>query len=81
MDRQNVTISIRRDLLKQARHMAVESGTSLSGLLSEYLERIVGGEENRKRTEVRISKRLKTGLDLGTKGQRGWTREDLHERR
>lgn len=32
METQNITLSIRKDLLKAAKHIAIERNTSLSGL-------------------------------------------------
>ena len=80
MERQNITLSVSKDLLKQAKHLAVEKGTSLSGLLSEFLEHLVKNEKAYRLASRRMKKRLKDGIDLGTKGRIGWRREDLHER-
>jgi hypothetical protein len=80
MERQNVTLSLPLSLVKKARHLAVERGTSLSGLLSEMLEQLVTDESTRVRAERRISKRLEQGLDLGTRGELTSTRDELHER-
>ena len=80
MERQNITLSLSKDLLKQAKHLAVERGTSLSGLLSEFLEQLVGDDDAYQRTARRMRKRLKNGLDLGTGGKLDWNRDDLHER-
>ena len=80
MERQNITLSLPRSLLKQAKHLAVEKGTSLSGLLSLHLEKLVKDETGRSRAARRLKKRLKGGLDLGTGGRISWNREDLHER-
>lgn len=80
MDRQNITLSLPKNLLKKARHLAVEKNTSLSGLLSDYLRVIVAQDENYRQAAGRITRRLKAGLDLGTGGRVAWTREELHER-
>ena len=80
MDRQNITLSLPKDLLKKAKHLAVERGTSLSGLLSRYLEEVVRREEAHQRAARRLKRRMRDGFDLGTHGQSFWKREDLHER-
>ncbi len=80
MDRQNITLSIDKNLLKQAKHLAVEKGTSLSGLLSRYLEELVKREAAYEQAASRIEERLVKGLDLGTQGTCNWTRDSLHER-
>lgn len=80
MERQNITLSLSRDLLKQAKHLAIEKGTSLSGLLSRYLEDLVWKETGYAEAAARITSRLENGLDLGTGGVCAWTRDALHER-
>lgn len=80
MEKQNITLALPKDLLKTARHLAVERGTSLSALLTEYLERMVQEERSYQRASRRIRKRLKDGFDLGTRGEIDWKRTDLYER-
>ncbi len=80
MEKQNVTLSLSKDLLKQAKHLAVEKGTSLSGLLSEFLEQLASDEKSYRLAAGRLKRRLKEGIDLGTKGRLNWKREDLHGR-
>lgn len=77
---QNVTLSLPRSLLKEARLLAVERGTSLSGLLAEYLERAVREDARYDEAQKRIRQRLRRGFDLGTGGSRVPSRADLHER-
>jgi len=81
VERQNVTIAVPKELLKQAKHLAVERGTSLSGLLSEFLEQLVGAELGRQKAAERMKRSLARGLDRGTNGRCSWTRESVHERR
>lgn len=45
MEYQNVTLSLPRDLVKRAKHIAVERGTSLSGLLAQMLEDLTCRED------------------------------------
>lgn len=80
MERQNITLSLSRDLLKHAKHLAIEKGTSLSGLLSRYLEDLVKKEAGYEEAVSRIAARLAKGLNLGTRGVCAWTRDSLHER-
>ena len=75
MERQDITISPPKDILKQAKLLAVEKGTSLSGLLREYLEGLVRKDAVYRQAARRMKKRLKTGLSLGTRGTVNWTRE------
>jgi hypothetical protein len=67
--RQNVTLSVPRDLLKEAKVVAAQRGTSLSALMVEGLKRAVRDEERFEQAGRRIKKRLRTGFDLGTEGQ------------
>jgi len=80
MATQNVTLALPKELLKEARLIAVERGTSLSGLRAEYLGRAVREDEGYEQARKRIRKRLRRGFDLGTKGSRLPTRVQLHER-
>ncbi|MBI2357305.1 MAG: hypothetical protein HYV04_00035, partial [Deltaproteobacteria bacterium] len=38
VEKQNVTLSIPKDVLREAKHLAVDRGISLSGFLVEALE-------------------------------------------
>ena len=44
--RQNITVAIEQDLLRRARVLAAERGTSVSRLLADELERLVGAAES-----------------------------------
>lgn len=81
MDRQNVTLSLPKSLLKQVKIISAKSGKSLSGLVREFLERKVKENAEYERAKERHLKLLKKGFDLGTKGRITWIREELHERR
>jgi hypothetical protein len=80
MDRRNITLSLPEDVLTAARHLAVERGTSLSGMLADFLRQMVDQHAARRRAQQRIEERLAAGFDLGTEGEIGWSRDELHER-
>ena len=80
MERRNITLSLPKEVIKAARHIAVERGTSLSGLLTGYLEHIVRKDDAYQEARARFRERLKKGFNLGTKGHVSWTREEVHER-
>jgi hypothetical protein len=80
MERQNITLSIPKDLLKKAKIIAVKNDTSLSGLLSNYLARITNEEEAYQVAQSRHRRLLKKGFDFGLEGKIPWKREELHER-
>lgn len=74
----NVTIAVDEELLKQARIRALEQGTSVNALLREYLEEYVGLRNRRAKAVeelLAISKRSRS-----RRGNRSWTRDELHER-
>lgn len=80
ISRQNVTLSVPRDLLKEAKVVAAQRGTSLSALMVEGLKRAVRDEERFEQAGRRIKKRLRQGFDLGTRGRAMPSRDELHER-
>ena len=80
MERQNITLSLPKDLLQKVKIIAVKKNTSLSGLLSDYLARIANEEEAYQIAQTRHCRLLKKGYDLGLEGEIPWKREELHER-
>lgn len=80
MEYQNVTLSLPKDILRKAKHIAIDRQTSLSGLLAKTLEEIVHQEEAYQQAKQRQLSVMEKGLDLGLKGKVPWAREQLHER-
>jgi predicted transcriptional regulator len=80
MEKQNVTISIPKDVLKKAKHIAVNRQTSLSRLLAETLEDIVEKDDAYSKAKDRQLAAMRKGFDLGVKDEIAWKREDLHVR-
>jgi len=81
MERQNVTLSLPKSLLKKAKTLASKEDRSLSELLRETLEEKVKQKSGYQRARERQIALMKKGFDLGSKGKITITREDLHERR
>jgi metal-responsive CopG/Arc/MetJ family transcriptional regulator len=81
MERQNVTLSLPKDLLKKAKTLAVMKDKSLSDLLRETLEEKVKQETGYQKAKERQVALMKKGFNLGTKGKIAISREELHERR
>lgn len=81
MERQNVTLSLPKSLLKKAKVIAASKEKSLSELLRDALEEKVREDTGYKKARERQIRLLKTGLDLGTKGHIAISREELHARR
>ncbi len=81
MERQNVTLSLTKTLLRKAKLMAVRQEKSMSQLLSEALEDKVREDRGYIKAKQRQIRLLKTGFDLGTRGSITIAREGLHARR
>lgn len=79
----NVTLSLDDKLVKEARKIAVDRDTTLTGLIREYLEQLAteNAASGRKRREIealeRSFKQFSRKLDYG---KRTWKREDLYVR-
>lgn len=73
----NVTLKLDAELLKQARILAAEQGSSVSRMLADKLEELVRERAGYDRARKRALARLRVGMDLG------WTRpasrDELHE--
>ena len=81
MDRQNVTLSLPRSLLRKAKVIAAKKEKSLSELMKEAIEEKVKEDTGYKKARERQLRLLKKGLNLGTKGNITFSREELHARR
>lgn len=81
MNRQNVTLSLPKTLIKKAKMVALREDKSLSELLRESLENKVREDSGYKQARVRQLKRLAKGFDLDTKGKIDVSREELHARK
>jgi hypothetical protein len=77
---QNVTLTLPSDLLREARHLAVDRGVSLSRYLALVLEERVEAARRYRHARARHQRLLDEGLSLGTGGTVAWTRDELHGR-
>jgi metal-responsive CopG/Arc/MetJ family transcriptional regulator len=80
MEKQNITLTLPKDVLKRVKVMAAERGTSVSALMERLLQDHLARHEGYEQAHQRQSALLTKGFDLGTKGKRTWRREELHER-
>ena len=80
MTLQNVTISLPADLLRQAKHLAVDEGVSLSRFVALSLEQRVEAIRGYRAARERQLRLLQHGLPLGTAGHVTWDRASLHDR-
>jgi len=76
--KQNITISLSRHVLKKARILAARRETSISGLLAQEIEALVGEDEAYERAERQALALLESGFHLGGVAPAG--RDELHER-
>lgn len=75
----NLTITVDDEILRRARIRALEQGTSVNRLLSEYLARYADVEASR----AAVDRFLRLSADApGASGPGGrtWTRDEAHER-
>ena len=74
-----ITLSLDERLVRAARKIALERGTTLTGLLCEYMQRLVNErtDSGRKRREVEALEQSFRQLQVRV-GKRTWRRSDLH---
>lgn len=80
MDTQNITLSIPKEILIKVKVIAARRQSSVSGLLTQMLERLVQQEDEYARAKSRHLRWLENGHDLGTRGKIAVKRDELHER-
>jgi hypothetical protein len=80
VDKQNITLCLPKDILREAKHFAVDQGMSLSGFLVEALTERVKHLREVQRAGARQRALMRRGLKLGTHGRATWKRADLHAR-
>jgi hypothetical protein len=76
--KQNLTISLSRETIRKAKVLAARRSTSISGLLAEQIEALIGAEEAYISSERAALALLEKGFHLG--GVITATRDELHER-
>jgi hypothetical protein len=74
----NITLKLDSALLREAKIIAAEDGTSISAMLAGRLEQIVRERRTYDRARARALARLRHGLDI--KWTRPRSRDELHER-
>uniref|UniRef100_A0A7V5CTZ0 CopG family transcriptional regulator n=1 Tax=Acidobacterium capsulatum TaxID=33075 RepID=A0A7V5CTZ0_9BACT len=74
----NITLKVDAELLREARILAAEEGSSISAMVATRLEEVVRERKGYHKARRRALARLREGLDLR------WTppasRDELHER-
>ena len=77
-EQENITLRLSRDTIRKAKVLAAQESTSVSKLLTRYVQRVVEDEEAYGAARARALALLDKGLHLG--GRIRATRDDLHER-
>jgi len=80
MEKQNITLSIRKDILRKIKIMAAEQNSSISAILTNQLEEIISRAEGYQSAKTEHLRLLQQETNLGTRGLIDWSRDDLHER-
>jgi hypothetical protein len=76
-EKQNVTVSLTRQVLRKAKILAARRETSISGLLAQEIESLVAKEDAYERAERQALALLDQGFHLGGTVA---SRDELHER-
>lgn len=80
MEKQNITLSLPKEILLKVKLIAVQRGTSVSSLLAQMLEDLVQQEDAYAHAQRRHLQWLEQGADLGTGSQVLTQRDELYER-
>jgi predicted transcriptional regulator len=75
--KQNVTLSLDKEILRKGKIIAAEKKTSISRMVSETLREIVEKEDQYEAAKRSALQTLEEGFHLG--GGMHWKREDLYE--
>jgi hypothetical protein len=80
VEKQNITLSLPREILKKGKVLAARKGISLNELVRELLQANTENDGEYQASAERQIKRMKEGIQLGTKGKIPWKRDQLHQR-
>ena len=80
MEKQNITLSLPREVLRKGKMLAAQKGISLNELVRELLQMTAENEEGYHTCAERQIRRMQEGTQLGTKGKISWKRDQLHQR-
>jgi hypothetical protein len=75
---QNLTIRLDRRTLRKAKVLAAKQSTSISRLVADYIEKLVGEDDVYEQAQRRALALLDSGFHLG--GEITTTRDTWHER-
>ena len=76
--KQNITLSVDKELIQKAKILAARRQTSVSRMLSMEIEKLVSESEQYERARKSAFSHINSGFHLG--GEIKVTREELHDR-
>ncbi len=76
--KQNITLSLEKDIIKKGKVIAAQKETSVSKMIGDLLRQLVEKEDQYEAAKQSALQSLKKGFHLG--GHIKWKREDLYER-
>jgi hypothetical protein len=76
--KQNITLSIEKEIIKNARVLAAQRQTSISRMLGEELQKLIEDSKEYDRAKKQALNYIAKGFHLG--GEITVSREELHER-
>lgn len=76
--KQNITLSIEKELIKKGKILAARKGISVSKMMIDFLKEIVNKDDRYEAAKRNAMNILNKKFHLG--GRINWKREDLHER-
>lgn len=79
MIKQNITLSLPKDVLRKAKVFAVKRKTSVSGLVAELLTDLVTQKDQYTTAKKEHLAILLQSPNLGTNGSIRWSRDSLYE--
>jgi predicted DNA-binding protein len=80
MEKQNITLSLPKEILKKGKSLAAKKGVSLNELVRELLQHAAENAEGFHRASDRQIRQMKEGIPLGTEGKIAWKRDELYQR-
>ena len=76
--KQNITLSLEKEIIKKGKILAAERETSISRMLGDLLGQIIASQDQYEAAKKSALQELRKGFHLG--GKTDWTREELYER-
>ena len=76
--KRNLTIQLDEDLIRRAKVLAAERGTSVSGLVAQQIAELIAARDRYVRARESALQMMSEATD---RGGRRWTREQLYEER